>query len=145
MLQNEWWDGGSVGQEGPDRRVQRAGSGFSTPPHCTASSTPSTSTTLHVTPVLYYGPAPCPDPFVPARHDNVFITARTLPHLYLVNWPGRKMAKVLMTNNLGSAVEAGMLADLSHLRDHSLPWFLSDHPDATCVIFSPQSLSFYLL
>ena len=132
MLQNEWWDGGSVGQEGPDRRVQRAGSGFSTPPHCTASRTPSTSTTLHVTPVLYYGPAPCPDPFVPARHDNVFITARTLPHLYLVNWPGRKMAKVLMTNNLGSAVEAGMLADLSHLRDHSLPWFLSDHPDATC-------------
>ena len=52
------------------------------------------------------------------------------------------MAKVLMTNNLGSAVEAGMLADLSHLRDHSLPWFLSDHPDACCLIFLSREFIF---
>ena len=46
MLQNEWWDGilcgASVGQEGPDRRLQRAGLGGSTPPHCTAFITPAT-------------------------------------------------------------------------------------------------------
>ena len=27
------------------------------------------------------------------------------------------------------------------LRDHSLPWFLSDHPDACCLIFGPESLT----
>ena len=42
-----------------------------------------------------------------------------------MNWPGTaSAAKVLMTNNLPSAVELGMLAD-PDLRDHSLPWFLS--------------------
>ena len=45
--------------------------------------------------------------------------------------------KVLMTNNLPSAVELGMLAD-PDLRDHSLPWFLSGHPDAPCAIFPAE-------
>ena len=76
--------------------------------------------------MLYYGPAPCPDPFVPARHDNVFITARTLPPSLSCELAGHgiRAGKVLMTNNLPSPVEPGMLADPG-LRDHSLPWFLS--------------------
>ena len=91
--------------------------------------------------MLYYGPAPCPDPFVPARHDNVFITARTLPPSLSCELAGHgiRAGKVLMTNNLPSAVEPGMLADPG-LRDHSLPWFLSATTQMLAMAFFPQNL-----
>ena len=75
--------------------------------------------------VLYYGPAPCPDPFVPARHDNVFITAGAT-HLYLVNWPTSTAAWTPCSWCSWPTIYPRLSGPACPPpRDHSLPGFLS--------------------
>ena len=76
------------------------------------------------------------------RHDNVFITARTLPPISIL-WTGRaRHQRRCSWPTIYPRLSGRACLQTPHLRDHSLPWFLSDHPDACCLIFLSREFIF---
>ena len=90
--------------------------------------------------VLYYGPA-CPDPFVPASWQCLYHGPHTPPISIL--WTGRaRHQRRCSWPTIYPRLSGRACLQTPHLRDHSLPWFLSDHPDACCLIFLSRKFIF---